>query len=275
MLLTADRTTLPPEQFVEQHGHVFAVFGAATQDSGNVSYGVQAAGERLFVKTAGDPRDSRPLLSHKQRVELLRTAVRIARAISDPALPTLRNVVESSEGVLLVYDWVDGDLLGTSRPLRSDPQSAFCRFRALPSSQLVSALDAVLQLHLKLAELGWVACDFYDGCLIYDFREHRMHVVDLDTYRDAPFRNDMGRMFGSSRFMAPEEFQLGARIDERTTVFNLGRMIDQLFVSRNAGVEAVVRAACQPEPLRRYQSVSQLYAAWSASVQSAGANLAG
>ena len=33
----------------------------------------------------------------------------------------------------------------------------------------------------------------------------------------------MGRMFGSSRFMAHEEFERGARIDERTTVFTMGR----------------------------------------------------
>lgn len=30
-------------------------------------------------------------------------------------------------------------------------------------------------------------------------------------------------MFGSTHFMAPEEFTLGASSDERTTVLNLGR----------------------------------------------------
>ena len=30
-------------------------------------------------------------------------------------------------------------------------------------------------------------------------------------------------MFGSSRFMAPEEFERGALIDERTNVFTMGR----------------------------------------------------
>jgi serine/threonine protein kinase, bacterial len=32
----------------------------------------------------------------------------------------------------------------------------------------------------------------------------------------------MGRLWGSSRFMSPEEFGLGAKIDERTNVFNMG-----------------------------------------------------
>lgn len=32
----------------------------------------------------------------------------------------------------------------------------------------------------------------------------------------------MGRLWGSSRFMSPEEIELGAKIDERTNVFNIG-----------------------------------------------------
>jgi len=31
----------------------------------------------------------------------------------------------------------------------------------------------------------------------------------------------MGRIWGSSRFMSPEEFKLGARIDEKSNVFNM------------------------------------------------------
>ena len=54
-------------------------------------------------------------------------------------------------------------------------------------------------------------------------------MVDLDSYRDPPFANDMGRMFGSDRFMAAEEYELGARIDERTTVFTMGRTVGVLL----------------------------------------------
>ena len=50
-----------------------------------------------------------------------------------------------------------------------------------------------------------------------------VHVIDLDSYHMGSFINSMGRMAGSSRFMAPEEFELGATIDERTTVFTMGR----------------------------------------------------
>ena len=264
MLLTAERTDLAAPAFVAQHAEVFAVFDATTQDSGNVSYGARVGAERLFVKTAGSPGDPRPFLPHDGRVALLRNAARLARSVSDPALPALRNEIESAEGPLLVYDWVDGELVGTSRARRTDPTSAFVRFLSLDARERATALDVVFRLHVRLAERGWIASDFYDGSLIYDFARRRIHVVDLDSYRDAPFANDMGRMFGSDRFMAPEEYERGARIDERTTVFTMGRTVAVLLSLGTEAVASLIARACQRDPRGRFGTVAQFYDAWSA-----------
>lgn len=262
MLLTTRRTPLAAAAFVARHGDVFAVFDAATQDSGNVSYGVRAGGERFFVKTAGDPDDPRPFLSHVDRVALLRNGVRLARSTAHRALPPLRHVVEADDGPIVVYDWVDGALVGVQRARRDDPASAYARFRALGGAEVVAALDDVFDLHVALAGNGWIACDLYDGSLIYDFAARRIRVVDLDHYRDGPFTNDMVRLFGSTRFMAPEEHALGARIDERTTVFTLGRLIQQLLPSAAPAVAAVAARACTPAPEQRFATVAAFYAAW-------------
>jgi serine/threonine-protein kinase len=72
----------------------------------------------------------------------------------------------------------------------------------------------------------------------------------------------MGRMFGSTRFMAPEEHQLGAQIDQRTTVFTLGRTIRELLASARAEVVSVASRACEPDPERRFQTVDEFYEAW-------------
>ena len=124
---------------------------------------------------------------------------------------------------------------------------------------------------INLHKTGWIAVDFYDGCMIYDFRHQKFHVIDLDLYRDAPFVNEMGRMFGSMRFMAPEEFELGARIDERTNVFTMGRTA-AVFLSDGTldrepfrGSDAqyeVVRRACQDDRNGRYDSMEAFYRAW-------------
>ncbi|WP_062348795.1 hypothetical protein [Herbidospora yilanensis] len=209
-----------PERHLARLGTVFARFDR--QDSGNVSYGVAADGHRHFVKTAGHPDDT-PFLTHAQRVDLLRNAVRLARAYRHPALPALRAVIDSAHGPMLVYDWADGELVGVPREHRDDPASAYRRFLALPPVRVLTALDTVVDVHDLLDRAGEVAGDFYDGCLLYDFTPHRLSLIDLDDYRPEPYRNDMGRIFGSSRFMASEEFTPGALIDQRAGVFTMGR----------------------------------------------------
>ena len=49
-------------------------------------------------------------------------------------------------------------------------RNALSRIRALPASEISDMLDAVYHLRAALAERGWVACDFYDGAMICDFR---------------------------------------------------------------------------------------------------------
>jgi serine/threonine-protein kinase len=262
-----DRIESDPETFLATLGEVFATFGPRTQDSGNVSYGVRVAGQGYFVKTAGRVDDPIPPLDHAARVALLRTAIDIARSCPHRACPTLHHVIESPAGPLLVYEWFTGELVGISSERRSDPASPYARFRALPAAQLAAALDTIYDLHAALAGAGWIAVDFYDGCLMYDFATSELRVIDLDMYRRGPFINTMGRMFGSTRFMAPEEFTLGAPIDERTTVFNLGRAafvaLGEPDAFRGSPAQlAVATRACDPDSARRFDSVAELRSAW-------------
>jgi serine/threonine-protein kinase len=266
-----NETGLAPAAYLNQAGAIFATFDARTQDSGNVSFGVESNGGRWFVKTAGDPADRAPFLPHEARVALLLNAQRLAQSVSHPALPALRGVIQSAWGPMLIYDWAAGELAHVPAARRSDPESAFQRFRRLPADELTAAISTILDTHLELCRAGWVACDFYDGSIIYDFTARRTRLIDLDSYHLGPFTNEMGRMFGSTRFMAPEEFERGARIDERTTVFTLGRMIS-VFLGEGdlswegfRGSEAQHRsmlAACSPDPAARPQSVAELVEIW-------------
>jgi serine/threonine-protein kinase len=252
-----------PFDWLSRQGLVFAEFGAKTQDSGNISYGVRLGDRTCFVKTAGHPADPVPVLDHVQRVALLRGAVALRAECDHPALPELLHVTESIHGPMLFYDWCDGDLL------RRD---ALQRFRGLPTERVLTALDTIYDLHRLLAVRGWIAEDFYDGCLIYDFARHRLRVIDLDSYRRGPTANP-GRRFGSSRFMAPEESIPGAVIDERTTVYTLGRTAAVL--AADGGLErssfrgdnrlfATVTKACTLERERRYASVAEFVNEWEA-----------
>lgn len=281
-----------PETYLNGIGQVFARFDEHTQDSGNISYGVRIGQGRFFVKTAGHPEGPQTFLPYGQRVALLRTAVRLRCSLkfassTDLAmkqtganfkavhrtLPQLHNVIESPAGPLLVYAWTEGTLLHADSATRNEPQSALQRFRRLPAAEILQVLDLIFELHFVLAQLGWIAVDFYDGCLLYDFTRRDIHVIDLDMYREGPFTNEMGRMFGSSRFMAPEEFERGALIDERTNVFTMGRTAAVLLAdgtlarSSFRGSDAhyaVICRACRRGRSERFASIAALYTAWRA-----------
>ncbi len=270
-LLDCDLIDGPAEEYLRSVGTLFAEFGGLTQDSGNVSYGVQIGAERYFVKTAGRPDDARPFLEHAERVALLRNAVRLRESCNHFTLPRLYRVIESPAGPLLVYEWLDGELVGVPRAQRDDPASAFQRFRSLPASTILRCLDAIFDLHDAIARAGWIAVDFYDGCLIYDFTSERLGVVDLDAYSQGPLRNTMGRMFGSTRFMAPEEFELGALIDEQTNVFTMGRTalvllsdgtLDRGAFRGSRPLFEVAVKACDPVRSGRFASMAAFCRAW-------------
>jgi serine/threonine-protein kinase len=247
-----------------------------TQGSGNVSWLVDVGDRRLFVKSAGAvgqpaPGAPVPYFDHQGRVRLLRNAIDLARSCRHPALPRLLNVIESPCGPALVYEAARGELVRVPRARRDDPASAYQRFAHLPASQLLGVFDVLIDLHVALAAADWVAGDLYDGCLIVDLATGSLSVIDLDTYRRGPSVNDMGRMFGATRFMAPEEFELGAVIDERTTTFTLGRLawhFGTRLTERAADfcgpstVAQVVQQACRPSPADRPASVARFAESW-------------
>lgn len=277
-LLRVGSTDLDPDELVRRSGRVVAEFGHLTQDSGNVSWLVDVEGRQLFVKTAGRPGPQPPgaavpYFDHAGRVALLRNAVEVARSCSHPALPPLLNVVESPVGPALVYEAAVGELVHAPSAERDDPASSYQRFARLPADRLLGVFDVLVDLHVALAAAGWIACDLYDGCLIVDLPTGSLRVVDLDSYRRGPSVNDMGRMFGASRFMAPEEFELGAVLDEGTTVFALGRLAWHFGtrlterVAEFCGPPAlaeVVRRACRPARSGRYDDVAAFAEAWTA-----------
>ena len=275
-LLGSDWIEEDPGDFVRRHGTVIAEFGPQSQDSGNVSWLVEEVGaRRLFVKTAGpvgpSPGTSGPHLDHDSRVDLLRNAIDLAASCRHPALPRLLNVIESPAGPTLVYEAAEGELIGATRRLRVDPTSAYQRFAHLPADRLLGVFDVLIDLHFALAAAGWVVRDLYDGCLIVDLATGRLTVVDLDNYRRGPTTNDLGRMLGSTRFMAPEEFERGAPIDERTTVFTLGRLVWHFGTRLTERAEGfcgppaladVVQQACQPSRAARPSSVASFGGMW-------------
>lgn len=103
------------------------------------------------------------------------------------------------------------------------------RFLSLPLERKLGIFQKVLEFHRHAAKQGYVSVDFYDGCVLYEESTDRTLLCDVDAYHKMPFANPVGKMWGSTRFMAPEEFQKGAPIDETTMVFTMGSFAFELF----------------------------------------------
>ncbi|MFM9693453.1 serine/threonine protein kinase [Streptomyces europaeiscabiei] len=263
-LLGLERIDGPVAECLARIGEVFRVF--EKQDSGCVAYGVRLPDrdERWFVKTAVEAVGRRSL----------ERAWDFHRAVRHPVIVPQVHRIAVPDGSAVVMPWRDGEVLydpaERGRRDRTTPGSPMTRFRALPVARVEAAIDRVLDAHLAVEAAGHVAVDLYDGALLYDFAAYETHLVDLDEYRPGPFVLDAERLPGSTRLMAPEEFERGAVIDIRTTVYVLGRITRLLL---DAGDEerawrgtaaqwGVVERATRSDPRQRFACVREFAHAW-------------
>ena len=271
--------------FLARFGRVFRVLD--DQDSGNLCFGLAGERGRLFLKFAG-AQTARAGVSPEDAVENLRAAARVARDLAHPRLLPLLWAGEIGGGYAAVFPWTDAVCMGRMYP---EQRAAFfalpldARLRVEDAANVVYAnafhgpLDARLRVEDDLIDFllctharGYVAVDFYDGSVLYDRAAGHALFCDVDLFARKPFVNRMGRLWGSSRFMAPEEFALGAQIDERTNVYLAGCMAfalagderDRTRETWQAG-EALYRVASRaaaPERETRYPTLSSLRADW-------------
>lgn len=146
-------------------------------------------------------------------------------------------------------------------------------------SEITGAIGHLMHAHVAVTSAGFVAVDLYDGCLIYDFERRQLSLIDLDMYRPGPYLLDADRQYGSTTFMAPEEWKRGATIDQRTTVFTLGRFAFVLLGAARRDLPdrdrfrgddrlyEIAARACATDPADRFPSVADLYREWTEATQ--------
>ena len=213
-------------------GRVFAVF--SQNDSGNISFGVENGTGRYFLKVAG-LKTAEAACSPQQAVRALQAAVPAYTAIRHPNLIRLRRHFSHDGLYLAVFDWAEGECLfdhWNFDAYRADPRLVppASRYRQLPPERRAASCDVLFSFLSAAAASGYVAVDFYDGSVLYDFSTHTTTVCDIDLFRKRPAVNDLGAEFpGSKRVKAPEEYRLGAVLDERTNVFAMGALLFHFF----------------------------------------------
>ena len=251
--------------FLGKYGKVFKVYD--DQDSGNICFGVADGENKYFVKFAGAPTE-RSRVSAEEAVGRIKSTVPIYRDLAHPTLTRLINAEEIGGGFAMVFEWTDAECMGRQYPGSRE------KFMQMPLGTRRRVFDEISEFHAHAAKQGYVAVDFYDGCIMYDFNAGRTVLCDIEFYAKTPYNNPIGRMWGSSRFMSPEEFELGAAIDEITNVYTMGatafalfgdereRCFEQWVLSKELFDAA--KKAVSDDRGKRQQSIEQFIAEWRA-----------
>ena len=250
--------------FISKYGKVFKVFDA--QDSGNICFGVQNGGERYFIKFAGAP-TKRYNSAPEDAIERLKISLPVYQDLAHPNLIRFIKSERIGKGLAAIFEWVDAEYMGRMYPL---PRQ---KFMQMSQETKMQVFEDIMAFHSYAAKCGYVAIDFYDGSIMYDFANKKTVICDIDFYAKQPYINNLGRMWGSSRFMSPEEFTFGAEIDEVTNVYTMGATAFALFSDYDRSPEAwplntalyeVVKKAVSNERSQRQQSINQLMEEWEA-----------
>lgn len=249
--------------FIRGYGRVFRIFD--DHDSGNISFGVDDGMSRRFIKIAG-AHTVEASVEPEFAIKALRNAESIYRDVAHSNIVNLIESFEHGPYSGLVFDWTEGELI------RRIYTESFARFRSLSMGERLAAFDTVIDVMQHIQDSGYVAVDIYDASFLYDFDEQNLTICDIDVFERKPMTNMMGRMWGSSRFMSPEEYELGASIDEITNVYTLGAVCFLFFGDErdrtsehwDAGSRRFEVAARAVSDARgdRYQSIDAFADAW-------------
>ena len=248
--------------FLSEYGRVFKVFD--DQDSGNICFGTEKDGQRYFIKFAGAPTEQ----YNGDPADAIARLKATLPVYSDLKHKNLIELVEAKDiggGFAMVFKWADGDCMGRMYPAQHK------KFMALPAQDKLNVFADILDFFEYIASQNYVAIDFYDGSIMYDFECGKTTICDIDFFRKQPCINDMGRMWGSSLFQSPEEYQLGAVIDEVTNVYTIGATAFALFGEYNRTRDKwqlsdelfeVATRAVNDDRTKRQQSIRQLIDEW-------------
>ena len=252
--------------FLKAYGAVFKIYD--DQDSGNICFGTEKHNQRYFIKFAG-ALTRRYNGAPADAVSRLKAALPVYSDLKHENLVELLDAKESNSGFALVFKWTDGDCMGKMYP------AAHRRFMLLPAHARLTVFHHILRFFAYVISQNYIAIDFYDGSIIYDFEKEKTTICDIDFFRKQPCINDMGRMWGSSRFLSPEEYQLGASLDEITNVYTLGATAFALFGGYHRTQDSwllsdklfqVAAKAVNDDRSQRKQTIRQFKEEWEAAL---------
>ena len=224
--------------WVNDYGIAFLVIDET--GSGCISFGVQKDNKKYFIKIAG-AKTVEAEISEQESIDLLKDAVEKYKNIHHRNLIKYIDSFNINEFFAVIFEYADGECLfdhWNFEKYKNDSTliTPIQKFKKLEISKRLDVVYKLFSFFETFINAGYVAVDFYDSSIIYNFEKDEATFCDIDLFRKIPTKNDLGKdYYGTKRLKAPEENELGATIDELTNEFTLGAIIFDIFsnVSNN------------------------------------------
>lgn len=219
--------------FLNIFGEVFCVFDQ--NDSGNISFGVEnKRGKKYFIKVAG-ARTVESVHTPNEAVNSLKQTVKIYEDLKHNSLIELVSTGSQDSLFYTVFNWSEGECLfdhWNFSKYKADPsiQTPIMKFKQLSIEKKLEVAQKILSFITYVEVKGYMAVDFYDSSLIYDFEKDILTICDIDLFKKKPAKNNLGLEYpGTKRMKAPEEYECDADIDSKTNVFTIGALFFHIF----------------------------------------------
>ena len=217
--------------WLNNYGQAFMVIDET--GSGCISFGIEKDNKKYFFKIAG-AKTVNAEVSEEESIRLLKNAVIKYKAIKHDNLIKYIDSFDYKEFFVVIYEYAEGECLfdhwNFDKYKKTKEITPLMKFKSLSIEKRLNVVEKLFTFFETFINCGYVAVDFYDSSIIYNFKNDTVTFCDIDLFRKLPTTNDLGQdYFGTKRLKAPEENELGAPIDELTSEFTLGAIIFDIF----------------------------------------------
>lgn len=218
--------------WLHKYGEVFSCIDET--GSGCICFGVQNKNQKLFFKIAGVDTVEREI-SFEESKKLLKDSIQIYNDLRHDSLIKLIDSFDYEDYFVAIFEYAQGECLFDHWNFEYYKQNNIVetpiyRFKHLCIEKRTDVVKKLFSFFKHFVAQGYVAVDFYDSSIIYDFVNDKATFCDVDLFRKVPTFNDLGEdYFGTKRLKAPEETILGEPIDEKTSEFTLAALIFDFF----------------------------------------------
>lgn len=248
--------------WLNNYGKVFSVIDET--GSGCISFGVEKDYKKYFFKIAG-AKTVEAEISKNESILLLKEAIKKYEDIKHPNLIKLIDSFAINEFFVAVFEWAEGECLfdhWNFNRYKENPnlETPIKKFKRLSIEKRINVVLKLFSFFETVIESGYVAVDFYDSSIMYNFENDLVTFCDIDLFRKIPTINDIGEdYFGTKRLKAPEETELGATIDELTSEFTLGAIIFDMFSDVKNIEERYEKGIFIPNNIENFELLKNVY----------------